>query len=188
MADRSPSPDRTRNDEAPPAPPAGLFIGTAVPNIRTPETDAYFAAFRAARGIADTEYDVARFGWTEELTDELTGLVLKGQKRATACLMQQIEAGKEGMARVGGYCVMLDGRDRPAAIWRTTDVTVKPLNQVDEAFAWDEGEGDRTRADWLRMHNSYYAALSEREGFTFDEGMTTVFERFTIVWPPEFAD
>ena len=159
-----------------------------MPNIRTPETDAYFAAFRTARGVADTEYDVARFGWTEETTDELNGLVLKGQKRATCCLMQQIEIGKEGMARVGGHCVMLDSGDRPVAVWRTTDVSVKPLNQVDEAFAWDEGEGDRTRADWLRMHVDYYTALAAREGFVFSETMMAVFERFAIVWPPENAD
>lgn len=157
-------------------------------NTRTVETDAFFAAFRAERGIADTEYDVARFGWTEALSDELLGLVLKGRKRATCCLMRQIEAGQEGMARVGGYCVVLDGRDRPAAIWRTTDVTVRAVNQVDESFAWDEGEGDRTRADWLRMHNKYYRALAEREGFTYDDDMPAVFERFTIVWPPEYAD
>lgn len=159
-----------------------------MPNIRTSETDAYFAAFRAVRGIADTEYDVARFGWTADLTDELNALVLKGQKRATCCLMQQIEVGKEGMARVGGYCVMLDSDDRPVAIWRTSDVTVKPMNQVDDAFAWDEGEGDRTRADWLRGHIAYYTALGEREGFVFDESMMAVFERFTIVWPPHHAD
>lgn len=159
-----------------------------MPNIRTSETDAYFAAFRAARGVADTGYDVARFGWTEALSDKLLGLVLEGRKRATCCLMREIEAGKEGMARVGGYCVVLDGRDRPGAIWRTTDVTVKPVNQVDDAFAWDEGEGDRTRADWLRMHNSFYSALAEREGFIYDDNMPAVFERFTIVWPPAFAD
>jgi len=159
-----------------------------MPNIRTPETDAYFAAFRAARGVADTEYDVARFGWTEALTNELNALVLKGQKRATCCLMQQIEVGKEGMARVGGYCVMLDSHDRPAAIWRTSDVTIRAVNAVDDAFAWDEGEGDRSRADWLRMHNDYYAELAAKEGFTYDDGMPAVFERFTIVWPPEYAD
>jgi uncharacterized protein YhfF len=159
-----------------------------MPNIRTPQTDAYFAAFRAARGIADTAYDVARFGWTEELSDELLGLVLDGRKRATCCLMQQIETGKEGRAQIGGYCVVLDGRDRPAAIWRTTDVSVRAVNQVDDAFAWDEGEGDRTRADWLRMHNDYYQALAAREGFAYDDGMPAVFERFTIVWPPQHAD
>src|SRR5260370_34131171 len=31
-------------------------------------------------------------------------------------------------------------RRRPSAfIWRTTEVTIKPLFQVDKAFGWDEG-------------------------------------------------
>jgi uncharacterized protein YhfF len=42
---------------------------------------------------------------------------------------------------------MLDGGGRLRFIWCTTEVIIKPLSQVDEAFAWDEGEGDRTR-DW----------------------------------------
>ena len=29
------------------------------------------------------------------------------------------------------------------------EVMIKPLSEVDEAFAWDEGEGDRTRDWWL---------------------------------------
>jgi uncharacterized protein YhfF len=40
---------------------------------------------------------------------------------------------------------MLDGEGHPRFIWQTTGVTIKPPSQVDEAFPWDEGEGDRTR-------------------------------------------
>jgi uncharacterized protein YhfF len=92
------------------------------------------------------------------------------------------------MARGGGHVVVLDGRDRPRAIWRTRTVDVKPLDQVDEAFAWDEGEGDRTRAGWLAMHVRYFTRRAEREGFTFSETMPAVFERFTLVWPAGDAD
>jgi len=92
------------------------------------------------------------------------------------------------MARVGGHVVVLDGRDRPRAIWRTRTVEVKPLDQVDDAFAWDEGEGRRTREDWLAMHERYFARRAKAEGFAFDAGMPAVFERFTVVWPPEHAD
>jgi len=42
---------------------------------------------------------------------------------------------------VGDFVMMLDGKGCPRFIWRTTEVTIKPLSQVDEAFAWDEGEG-----------------------------------------------
>ena len=54
----------------------------------------------------------------------------------------------EPTSRPGDFVVMLVGEGRP----RTTEVTIKPLSEVDEAFAWDEGEGDRTREWWLDAH------------------------------------
>ena len=115
-------------------------------------------------------------------------MILTGPKRATACLLRDVEQGEEVTARVGGHVVVLDGADRPRAIWRTRTVEVKPLDQVDSAFAWDEGEGERTRADWLAMHKRYFAARAATEGFTLDESIPAVFERFTVVWPSDHAD
>ena len=63
------------------------------------------------------------------------------------------------------FVMMLDGERRPRFIWRTTEVTIKPLSQADEAFAWDEGEGDRTRDWWLDAHRRYFARQASREGF-----------------------
>jgi uncharacterized protein YhfF len=67
-------------------------------------------------------------------------------------------------------------------------VTVKPLIEVDAAFAWDEGEGDRTLTDWLAAHRRFFKRQAAREGFEFHDGLETVFERFRVVWPPEYAD
>jgi len=155
---------------------------------RSPAVEAFWRAYRAARGVAEQDYDVCRFGSSPAMGDELLELVVRGPKRATACLLREVDAGGEMMARVGGHVVVLDGGDRPRAIWRTRTVEVKPLNQVDSAFAWDEGEGERTRADWLAMHNRYFAARAKAEGFVFADSMPAVFERFTLVWPPEHAD
>jgi uncharacterized protein YhfF len=127
-------------------------------------------------------------GSSAEMGSELLDLILAGPKRATACLLRDVEQGGEVMARVGGHVVVVDGSERPRAIWRTRTVDVKPLDQVDAAFAWDEGEGDRTRADWLAMHKRYFAARAAAEGFTFDASMPAVFERFTVVWPAGYAD
>ena len=154
----------------------------------SPEVDAYWEEFWRTRGGPQQEYDVCRFGSSPEMGDDLLLLVLKGPKRATACLLRDVEQGGEAMARVGGHVVVVDGSDRPRAIWRTRTVEVKPLNQVDDAFAWDEGEGDRTRRDWLAMHVRYFSARAKAEGFTFTETMPAVFERFTLVWPPGDAD
>jgi uncharacterized protein YhfF len=155
---------------------------------KSPEVEAFWQAYRRVRGVSEQRYDVCRMGDSAGMGDELLQLILTGPKRATACLLREVESGGEMMATVGGHVVVLDGRDRPRAIWRTKTVEVKPLEQVDEAFAWDEGEGDRTRADWLAMHTRYFARRAEAEGFAFDPSMPAVFERFTVVWPPEHAD
>jgi uncharacterized protein YhfF len=155
---------------------------------RSPEVMAFWQEFRRARGVPEQEFDVCRMGDSAGMGDELLQLILRGSKRATACLLRDIETGGEMMARVGGHVVVLDGGDRPRAIWRSKTVDVKPLDHVDEAFAWDEGEGDRTRADWLAMHVRYFSRRAEAEGFAFDPSMPAVFERFTLVWPPAYAD
>jgi uncharacterized protein YhfF len=149
---------------------------------------AFWEDFRRARGVPQQDYDVCRMGDGPEMADELLARILTGPKRATACLLRDVEQGGEMMARVGGHVVVLDGNDRPRAIWRTKTVDVKPLNQVDDAFAWDEGEGERTRVDWLAMHVRYFGRRARSEDFTFYETMSAVFERFIVVWPPADAD
>lgn len=163
-------------------------VGSFMDKPKSPAVEAFWQAYRRARSVAEQPYDVCRFGSDPKMGDELLALVLKGQKRATACLLRDVETGGEMMARVGGHVVVLDGSDRPRAIWRTRTVDVKPLDQIDEAIAWDEGEGDRTAADWLAMHVRYFEARAKVEGFTFTPSMPAVFERFTIVWPPAYAD
>jgi uncharacterized protein YhfF len=155
---------------------------------RSPEVEAFWQAYRRARGVPEQTYDACRMGDGPELADELLALILKGPKRATACLLRAVEQGTEMMARVGGHVVVVDAADRPRAIWRTKTVEVKPLDQVDDAFAWDEGEGDRTRRDWLALHVAYFTRRAASEGCAFDESMPAVFERFTLVWPASDAD
>ncbi|HZY49475.1 MAG TPA: ASCH domain-containing protein [Devosia sp.] len=114
---------------------------------RSPEVEACWNAYRAARDVPDEDYVLCSFGGSPAMSKELLALVLDGTKRATAYLLRDVEIGGEKMRRVGGHVMVLDGADRPRAIWRTRTAGVKPLKEVDSAFAWDEGEGDRTRAD-----------------------------------------
>lgn len=155
---------------------------------KSSDIEAFWKVFRDAKGVADETYDVCRMGDGADMGDELLQLILVGPKRATACLLRDVETAGETMARVGGHVVVLDGEDRPRAVWRTRTVEVKPLDRIDEAFAWDEGEGARTREDWLAMHVGYFSRRAAAEGFAFDPSMPAVFERFTLVWPPGNAD
>jgi uncharacterized protein YhfF len=154
---------------------------------RTPEIEAYWTAFREAAGLDHDRYALTTMGDSAELADELIDLMLAGPKRATASLARDYE-GDEPLPKAGDYVVVVDGKGAPRCIWRTTEITVKPLIEVDDAFAWDEGEGDRSRAFWLDAHRRVFARQAAREGFAMHDRMATVFERFTLVWPPEAAD
>jgi uncharacterized protein YhfF len=112
---------------------------------RTAEPQSFRRAFRRHTGLDHNNYVVGSFGDSPEMATELADLVMAGIKRATASLARDYGESREPMPQPGDFVMMLDGEGRPRFIWRTTEVTIKPLSEVDEAFAWDEGEGNRTR-------------------------------------------
>jgi uncharacterized protein YhfF len=61
-------------------------------------------------------------------------------------------------------------------------VRIGPLSSVDDSFAWDEGEGERTRQSWLRDHEEFFRRQHLDGGATFDPDMPIVFERFEVLY------
>jgi uncharacterized protein YhfF/GNAT superfamily N-acetyltransferase len=166
---------------------AGVAIhNDAVEKALAPDVACYWRAFTEASGV-DGRYDTVSFGDSPVLADMLLALLLEGRKRATASLARDYGSGSPRPA-VGDYAVVVDGRGYPKAIWRTTDIRLGPLHSVDAAFAWDEGEGDRTRESWLATHRDCFARQAAAQGFTFSDNLETVFERYAVVWPPAAAD
>ena len=124
--------------------------------------------------------EVEPFGDTAGMADDLAGLVVSGTKRATASPVV------EGVPPDGAHWVLLDGRGEAVAVLRTTEIRIDRLDSVDDQFAWDEGEGDRTRDWWLDAHRGFFRRRHPDEADV--DAMPTVFERFRVVWPPEIAD
>ena len=155
---------------------------------RSSLTKEFWQEYRNAAGLNHDNYDVVSFGDGPEMATELAELTVAGIKRATAGLVRQFGPDGEAPPIQGGYALLLDGAGQPRAIWRTTEIRVGPLNSVDDRFAWDEGEGDRTREWWLSAHRRFFGRMAETQGFHMHDEIETVFERFTVVWPPEFAD
>ncbi len=155
---------------------------------RTEQVKRFWQAFRQATGVATDAYEVVSFDDNPKTATELAGLVLARRKRATAALAASFDPGGEPPPELGGHVVLVDGAGQPVCIWRTTDLRTGPLHSVDDAFAWDEGEGDRSRAYWLRVHHEFFGREAARLRIGFHDGIATVFERFTVVWPPEAAD
>jgi len=150
-------------------------------------TDAMWTAFCDATGVTDDDYDVIAFAQGSGFETKLVELVLAGKKRATVNLMRNY-VGEDKLPVIGGYVVTVDGEGIPRCIWRSIELRVGRLDSVDDKFAWDEGEGDRTRDWWLDSHRRFYAAQAVKNDLEMHDGLETVFERFTVVWPPEVAD
>ena len=112
------------------------------------------------------------FGDSPEMADELLALVLAGRKRATCWAAAQGTQGVE----VGARSVVTDGQGKPRAIIETIELTRRRFLDVDESFACDEGEGDRTLDYWRAAYRDYFT----REG-TYADDMEVYCERFRLI-------
>jgi uncharacterized protein YhfF len=146
-------------------------------------TEAYWQSYCTSVNLTGKEYEVVAFGDSPAMADELGHLIVHGPKRATAGLYLDFEKDLESLPHVGGHVVVIDGKGNPLCIFQTAEIRIGPLSSVDEQFAWDEGEGDRTRTWWLNAHTEFFQRQAEREGFKFTPDIKTVFERFKVVWP-----
>ena len=152
-------------------------------DIDQPSVEHYWRGLIRGNELAAgaTFADVFQFGDTAEMADRLLSLVVDGPKRATAsCRFDYARDGSD-LPSVGDLAVVCDGRGRPCAVIRTTEVRVGPLSSVDDLFAWDEGEGDRTRDDWLRMHSRYFERTLGSVWLDHGDDLPVVFERFDVV-------
>jgi uncharacterized protein YhfF len=136
----------------------------------------YWRRFVAETGI-DGPYTAWGFGNTPQMMTELGLLVRDGPKRATASLPADYGP-DEPMPQVGDLSVILDGDGEPVCVIRTTRIEVRRFGDADEDFAWTEGEGDRTLADWRDGHLRYFAA----EGTPVDDDSEVVLEWFELLW------
>ena len=71
---------------------------------------------------------------------------------------------------------------RPRAVLEFTDVRIGPLSSVDDQFAYDEGEGDRSPSHWLDAHTKFFERVLPRVGTDFDPDMQTIFQRFDVAY------
>ena len=122
------------------------------------------------------------FGNSEQMADELGALVIQGTKTATCSLLWEYESGGDPMPETGELSIITDGKNNPLCLIETTEVTIRPFATVDAAFAYDEGEGDRTLAFWREVHWRYFGRICETIARTPDQTMPLVCERFRVIY------
>ncbi len=136
---------------------------------------AFWAAFVATTGI-DGEFTAWSFG--SDAT-ALGLLVRDGPKRAGTSLLAEYAEEGEALPKVGDLSVVLDGNEDPLCVIRTTKVEIRRFGDVDEGYAWTEGEGDRSLEHWRRAHIEFFAS----EGTEADDDTEVVLETFELLWP-----
>ena len=151
---------------------------------RAADIEALWLAYQRERSIKVEGFSASALGHTRDLADTLAELVLSGVKRAHATLLRDFEKDLEPLPQPGDHLVVLDGDGTARAIVRTTHVEKRLFNQIDDAFAFEAGEGDLTLRWWLTAHRQDFAERGEREGFEVHEQIALVLEWFEVVWPP----
>ena len=111
------------------------------------------------------------FGDNPALADELVELVVKGVKTATCSTEDE-----PNTSTPGERWVVLNGRGEPRCVIESVEITYRRFNDVDAAFAHDEGEGDRSLAYWRNAHRTYFSRLGR-----FSEDMMLMCERFRLI-------
>jgi uncharacterized protein YhfF len=111
------------------------------------------------------------FGDSPALADELLELVMRGTKTATCSTEDE-----PNISSPGERWIVLDGRGEARCVIESTEVTFRRYAEVDAAFAYDEGEGDRSLAYWREAHRRYFT----RQG-KFRENMMLMCERFRVI-------
>jgi uncharacterized protein YhfF len=123
-------------------------------------------------------------GWGDSppMADELGGLIKSGTKTATCSALWEYEAEGEALPEIGTRTVVLDGNGDPLCIIETIEVEIRPYDEVDEQFAYEEGEGDRSLEYWREAHRQFFSRTLPNVGKEFTPEMPLVCERFRVVY------
>ena len=136
----------------------------------------------AGAGEPGERFAAEALGDSPELADRLAKLILSGTKTATCSALWEYEVEGEALPSVGSKCVLLDGSNQPVCVLETTEVEVRPFDQVDARFAHDEGEGDRTLEHWRAAHWRFFTRTLRQIGKYPTNDMPLVCERFQVVY------
>lgn len=122
------------------------------------------------------------FGDNPALADELGKLVLSGTKTATCSALWAYEREGGTFPAAGQYSIILAGDGEPLGIIETVAVDVRAFADVDAAFAYAEGEDDRSLAAWREAHWRYFTRTLAAHGLQPSAEMPLICERFRLVF------
>ncbi|MCL2400320.1 MAG: ASCH domain-containing protein [Defluviitaleaceae bacterium] len=119
-----------------------------------------------------------QFGY-DGIVDELAQLIINGKKTATCSAYALYEIENLPLPTIDMYTIILNSKDDPVAIIKTTEIQLIKMNEVPEELAL--AEGDLTFEYWWNGHKEAFTNELAEFGLEFSEDMLLVFERFEVV-------
>jgi uncharacterized protein YhfF len=142
----------------------------------------YLETLPADSPVREERYVAEAWGDSPQLADELGILIAEGTKTATCSALWEYEAEGEPLPSVGLKAIVLDGTGDPLCIVETTEVAVRPYDEIDAQFAFEEGEGDRSLDYWRNAHWRFFSRTLPSIGKQPTTEMPLVCERFRVVY------
>jgi uncharacterized protein YhfF len=131
--------------------------------------------------VRSEPYKAESWGDNPKLGDELAALIMAGTKTAT-CSAWWWEAEGKAIPAVGFKTILLNSVGEPLAVLESPEVTIRTYQEVDAAFARDEGEGDLSLEYWREAHWRFFMRTLGKIGKEFALEMPLVCERFRVVY------
>ncbi|MDG2480518.1 MAG: ASCH domain-containing protein [Alphaproteobacteria bacterium] len=116
--------------------------------------------------------------------DQLSMMAADGQKCGTAHMKLQFDHETIPMRRPGDCWIVTTVAGDPLCVVRITGVTITPFEDVGDAFAASEGEGDLSVVHWRGAHINYFRDQCEKWGHTWHDAMPIVCESFELIYAP----
>jgi uncharacterized protein YhfF len=142
----------------------------------------YLDTLPAGSPLRDEQYVAEGWGDSPQMADELGALITAGTKTATCSALWEYEAEGSPLPETGSKTIVLDGYNDPLCIVETTEVEVRPYNEVDDRFAYEEGEGDRSLEYWREAHWHFFSRTLPNIGKESTPDMPLVCERFRVIY------
>jgi uncharacterized protein YhfF len=142
----------------------------------------YLDSLSADSPVRDEQYEAEGWGDSPELADELSALIAAGTKTATCSALWEYEAEGSPLPETRSKTIVLDGNDNPLCIVETTEVEMRPYNEVDDRFAYEEGEGSRSLEHWREAHWRYFSRTLPNIGKKPTPDTPLVCERFLVIY------
>ena len=118
------------------------------------------------------------------IIEEISRLARDGAKRGTTHTRLHFEQEGIRLRRPGDCWIVTTVAGEPLCVVRITKVEIMPFDQVSEAFAASEGEGDLSFDYWRRGHLAYFTAQCRHWDAAWRDDLPVVCESFELVHRP----